>query len=57
MISNVGEEVQEVEVSRLFAGNIDLEEVLDQRATRAGFLPKRYRIQAKNMVVPAEQLV
>ena len=53
LVFNVGDEIQQIEVSRLIAGNIDLEEVLDQRATRArraGPLPTRYRLQ------PAELL-
>jgi len=65
-VFNVGDEIQQIEVSRLIAGNIDLEEVLDQRATRArraGPLPTRYRLQPdellrihRNLGGPDEQL-
>ena len=33
LVFNVSDEIQQIEVSRLIAGNIDLEEVLDQRET------------------------
>ena len=66
LVFNVGDEIQQTEVSRLIAGNIALEEVLDQRATRArraGPLPTRYRLQPdellrihRNLGGPDEQL-